>query len=421
MFLTDEEKRMLSGEYGPGIQRAIDLLVKLGDSFGVERMVKASYAHDNYDMVPEDFWNLITEGAKPLLKVTTHPVFQPEKWKEWGLTQGPRADEFIAEHQRKLKKIRELGWLKTDTCAEYLLGIIPRQGEVVAMHGSCMQVANNSLYGAMVDRAGDFCTKASAICGRVPMMGLMLPENRHAKVLIQLEDLDVAEWTDSHYSCLGYYIGEQVAGMENIAINGLPPNIPFDFARSLVLPLPTSGAVTLAHIIGTTPEAPNLKAALGNKRPEQVITVRERELKETWEKLSVADSDVVEHVAFGCPHCTIDEIGRIAAMLEGKMLKASMLIGASVPVVALARAQGWADIIERAGGHFLPACVSVNNPFTRPDIAAERQAKSAATDSARAAHYLARVSGINTFFGTKEQCVNAGLTGKWEGGQSIWK
>jgi len=101
--LTADEERMLAGEFGPGVQMAMDLLVKLGDSFGAERMARASYAHAIYDVIPEDFWDLITRGVKPLLKVTTHPAYQPEKWKEWGLTQGHRADEFIAEHQRKLK------------------------------------------------------------------------------------------------------------------------------------------------------------------------------------------------------------------------------------------------------------------------------------------------------------------------------
>ena len=30
MLLTDEEKRMQAGDYGPGIRRAIDFLIKLG-------------------------------------------------------------------------------------------------------------------------------------------------------------------------------------------------------------------------------------------------------------------------------------------------------------------------------------------------------------------------------------------------------
>ena len=45
MFLTDEEKRMLAGDHSPGIQRAMDLLVKLGDSFDAEKLVPITYGH----------------------------------------------------------------------------------------------------------------------------------------------------------------------------------------------------------------------------------------------------------------------------------------------------------------------------------------------------------------------------------------
>jgi len=417
MVLTEEEQEMLDGKKGPGVQRAMELLVKLGRAFDAERMVKASYGHaPSYDFIPEDFWNFITEGAKPIMKVTTHPGFQPERWKEWGIA-GPNIDEMIAEHRRKHERARQLGWLFTNTCAEYLLGIIPRKGEMVAMHGSCMQIATNSLYGAMVERAGILCGLASCITGRIPLMGLMIPENRHTHVLAMVEDLDVTNWSTAQYSCLGYYIGSQVKGKKNVAISGLPENLPFDFSRALVLPMPASGAVTLCHIIGTTPEALYLEAALGDNKPEQIIKVGRRQMKETWEKLNVYDNDKVEHVAFGCPHCTIDEIGLIAAKLEGKKMKASLLIGASVPVEALARVQGYADVIERAGGHFLSCCASVANPFARKDFSGDNQVKSVAVESARAAYYTAGVCGVNTFFGTRDQCIEAGLTGRWKGGE----
>ena len=45
MQLTDGEKRMLNGECAPGIQKAVELLVKLGDSFDAERLVPISYGH----------------------------------------------------------------------------------------------------------------------------------------------------------------------------------------------------------------------------------------------------------------------------------------------------------------------------------------------------------------------------------------
>ena len=419
VLLTDEEKRMQAGEYGPGIQRAINLLVKLGDSFDAKKLVPISYGHISYDLTNEDFWDLMTEGVpKTPHRVTTHPSNSPEVWKAWGL---PLADQWIGEHERKLKRFKELGWLRTETCAEYLLGIMPRKGDIVSMGGSCMQVANNSLFGARVDRMGVLVSLAAAICGRTPFMGLLLPENRYASHLVELDDLDITDWTLSHYHCLGYYIGDQIPGFKPVAVNGLPVNLPFDHARALVISMPTSGSVTLAHIVGSTPEAPTLEAASGNKKPEHVIRVGKREMTQTWERLNVWDDDIVEHVAFGCPHSTIDEIGRIAALLEDKTIKTSLLIGASAPVEALARRQGWADIIENAGGHFLPVCSSIGNPFTRRDIAGEKQAKSAATDSARSAHYLATVSGVKVFFGTEEECVNAAITGKWEGEIPKWK
>ena len=419
MRLTDEEERMRNGERGPGIQRAVELLVKLGESFDAAKLVPISYGHISYDLCPESFWNLMTEGVPPTPhRVTTHPSSQPEIFKAWGL---PVADEWVEEHDRKLKRFKELGWLRTETCAEYLLGIMPRKGDVVPMGGSCMQVANNSLFGARVDRMGVLVSLAAAVTGRCPLMGLLLQENRYASHLVELDNLDVTDWTLSHYHCLGYYVGDQIPGFKPVAVNGLLPNLPFDFTRALVISMPTSGAVTLAHIVGSTPEAPTLEAALGGGKPEQVVRVGKREMSETWERLNVWDDDIVDHVCFGCPHATIDEIDRIPGLLEGKKLKTSLLIGASPSVVALARHQGYADIIEEAGGRFLPVCPSIGNPFTRRDIAGHKQAKSAATNSARSAHYLATVSGVNVFFGTEEECVQAALTGKWKGEMPKWK
>ena len=98
MFLTDEEKSMLDGDHGPGIQRAMELLVKLGDSFDAEKFVPATYGHMSYDFSPEKFWNLMTEGVdKTPHRVTTHPSFSPEVWKELGLS---LADRWIGEAEK---------------------------------------------------------------------------------------------------------------------------------------------------------------------------------------------------------------------------------------------------------------------------------------------------------------------------------
>jgi len=388
MFLIDEEKKMQAGEYGLGIQRAISLLITLGDSFYAERLVPISYGHISYDFCPNNFWNFITEDvpATPH-RVTTHPSYQPQTWKQWGL---PLAEKWVDEHEKKVQTLTQL-------------------------------VANNSLFGARVDRMGILISMAAAICGRTPLMGLLLPENRYAIHKVVLDDLDVTDWTTSDFHCLGYCIGNKIPGFKPVAIHGLPHNLPFDFARALVISMPTSGAVTLAHLVGTTPEAATLEEALGNKKPKHVIRIGKRDMIQAWEKLNVWDDDIVEHVAFGCPHASIDEIARIAALLDGKIIKTSLLIGASAPVKSLARQQGYLDSIENAGGHIISVCPSISNPFTRGDIAGQKQAKSAATNSARGAHYLAAVSGVKVFFGTEEACINAAITGRWKGETLRWK
>ena len=45
MILTDEQKRMYEGEYGPGMQKAISMLVEYGNVWDAERMVRVDRAH----------------------------------------------------------------------------------------------------------------------------------------------------------------------------------------------------------------------------------------------------------------------------------------------------------------------------------------------------------------------------------------
>ena len=420
MFLRDEEKAMLDGHQGHGVQKAMDLLVKLGECFGAERMVKVNWTHTILDGLPYDFFQAVTEGAKPGPRVTLHPGWQPEKWKEIGLTTGPRADIFIERHNQRLEIAKRLKWNITETCAEYLLGYIPKKGDVIAMTGTCMQVANNSLYGALVNRAGDLSTVASAVTGVTPYMGLMLPQNRYAHVLVKLEKgLDFNNWREMHYSCLGYFIGNQVLGYKNVVIDGLPRNLPFEYARAVVISHPVSGAVTLVHIVGVTPEAPTLEAVLSRK-PEQTIVVGKRELKRTWEELNVHEGDVVEHVAIGCPHCSIEEIRHLGSLIKGRKLKASLAIGAGNEVVAKTREMGYTQPIEEAGGVFLNCCIGVGDPFISTYYAAEKAVKSSATNGARAAHYQARTMDVAVFLGTEEECIEAAVTGKWEGREPEW-
>lgn len=39
LYLTKEEELALSGEYGPALQKAMEILVALGDLYGADRLI----------------------------------------------------------------------------------------------------------------------------------------------------------------------------------------------------------------------------------------------------------------------------------------------------------------------------------------------------------------------------------------------
>jgi len=45
VYLTKEEERMLNGEYGPAMQEAMSILVKIAEAYDAKRMVQAKSAH----------------------------------------------------------------------------------------------------------------------------------------------------------------------------------------------------------------------------------------------------------------------------------------------------------------------------------------------------------------------------------------
>lgn len=49
MQLTDGEKRVLAGERGRGIRRAMEVLVKLGEAHDAEKLTETAYAHISYN------------------------------------------------------------------------------------------------------------------------------------------------------------------------------------------------------------------------------------------------------------------------------------------------------------------------------------------------------------------------------------
>jgi predicted aconitase len=175
----------------------------------------------------------------------------------------------------------------------------------------------------------------------------------------------------------------------------------------------SSGGVEMYHIPGVTPEAPSLEAALGGHVPRAVWRYGHAERRTAYENLnSSAVSREVDFIMLGCPHSTLEQVWRVAQLLEGKRLHGNtrMWLFVARALKEVADRSGYTKTIEAAGAHVLTdTCCAISGTVAQG-------AKVVATDSAKQAHYLPAMLGVQTWFGTTEDCIAAATSGRWSGG-----
>jgi hypothetical protein len=297
------------------------------------------------------------------------------------------------------------------TCTPYQVGNLPLRGEHCAWMESSAVIYANSVLGARTNCEGIASTGAASLTGKIPCTGNHLEENRRGTHLVTVAGHHVHTFQD--WGMLGYFAGG-IAGEDHPVITG-------DIARPDLTELKhfgaaaaTSGGVELYHIPGITPEAPTVEAAFGPgaNMPEAVV-YGPAERQAMYETLNeIGSSTDVDFVLLGCPHASVDQIRQAAALLDGKRLSPSTELWIMAPraLKVMADRSGYTEVIERAGGRVLAdSCPAMSR-------AAPAGTKVFATDSAKQAHYLPAILGIEAWFGTLEECVSAAVTGRWNGG-----
>lgn len=417
MQLNEREEFMLKGDLGPGPRRCMDILVKFGESVGAERMARIASAH-TMPKEPPELLAEMTEGVERLGAPTTlHALmsaFSPVSWKAMGLPAGFAEGELGAHARRNLHHKR-CGFLETYTCVPMLVGNLPRKGDLVSWIGTGAQLLANSVLGARCNRDGTVVNLAAAVTGVAPLYGLYLDENRHARVLVRFEGLDPDALTPAELGAAGYHIGAR-AGSRNVAVEGLSDRIDMDGLKALMAPQAVSGSVSLCHVVGVTPEAPTLEAALGGCEPEETLVVGPDEIRASLGQYAEGGPDV-DMAIFGCPHCSVAEIGRLGGLLQGRRLAGDKRLWIGMPHqhYHLAKLMGLVDPVEAAGGVFASSCMA-----TIPDSPIPEGVRTVATDSFKAAHYISRLTkgGVRVLVGDMDACVRAVTGGTWQGGAS---
>lgn len=425
LMLTDQEKAMLDGQEGPAVQKAMDLLVRYGQALGAERLVPTNNVVASVSATTpflRDFANrrggmeaifsefsLDSDEVVPIPKIKTYTShtqlgFDPEQAQRMGI------DEETVRFYRKGEEFTTgLGIQATNTCAPYLVGNIPTRGEHCAWMESSAVIYCNSVLGARTNTEGRESVGASMLTGRTPYWGYHLDENRLGTHQIQI---DLSPESTADWGLLGYWLGEcvqeKVPVLEGIkTIPNLARLKHFGAAAS------SSGGVEMYHLIGITPEANTVEQSWGGRKPIQTLHYGAREKQQTLEKINSTGRDTsVDYVMLGCPHYSIEQLWEVARLLEGRHVHEHCELWIFTPraIKTLADQNGYTKTIEKAGGHIMSdSCSAMSR-------AMPKNTKVVALDSAKQAHYLPAILGVQAWFGSTSDCVDAACTGKWEGG-----
>jgi hypothetical protein len=174
----------------------------------------------------------------------------------------------------------------------------------------------------------------------------------------------------------------------------------------------TSGGIEMYHIVGVTPEAPTLAEAFGGKKPRATLKYGRAERARAYRELNANARDTaVDFVMLGCPHSSLEQVWNAAKLLDGKRIRAgvNLWIFAARSIREVADRNGYTKIITDAVARLMSdTCPALGQVMPKG-------VKVAATDSAKQTHYLPSIMGVQTWFGSTEDCVRAAITGRWEG------
>lgn len=414
--LSEDERAMMAGAQGPGAAMALRIVVEAARLLGAERLVPVTSAHidgclyhgDSGVFFAERLLELGARVAVPAtLNVGSLDLLHPE------VVQGD--ERHRAMSRRLMDAHLALGCTPSWTCAPYQAGHRPAPGEQVAWGESNAVAFVNSVLGARSNRYGDFLDLCCAIAGRAPYCGLHMTENRRATLVLDLSGLSPElRAAAAFYPVLGALLG-RLAGGKVAAILGVPPEIGEDALKALGAGAASKGAVGLFHVVGLTPEAPTLEAALQGRPPERVIEVTAAELRAARDNLSSATDDSLGCIALGSPHFSYEECRELARLSAGCHFSVPVYVCTGRHVSERLAAEGLEAELESRGVTFVVDTCVVVTPIIK------RVSGALMTNSAKFAHYGRPNTGLETVYGSLADCVASAEAGRVRRDESLWQ
>lgn len=323
MQLTDEQQALLSGEKGETLAKVMETLVRYGELFGADRMVKVTSEYNHlvtsfglkaltpvYSLMDR----LIEAGAVSGQKFSADP--KPlDKNVPSGFIQNIVFNKFMYTKQDFYEgQLKKLGLMNEDafTCTCYMneVGNVPKKGDILSWSESSAVVYANSVLGARCNRNSGIIDLMGSVVGFVPDFGLLKDEGRMADWIVEIRTSKKPE-AQLLGSAVGMKVMESVPYIKGLdkwftALDEDAKTYLKDFGAATA----SNGAVGLYHVENITPEAVELGQSL-IKPDAKVYVIDDAELKRVYDSYPVIwkDKQAKPKLCFmGCPHMSLNQL-----------------------------------------------------------------------------------------------------------------
>ena len=410
MKLNAEEKAMLSGEFGPARQWAIDHQIKVGRYLGAQDFVPVVQAH-----IMADTESLGRAGVEWLERWSRLPLAQ-RRVRVPTITD-PRGTDFAAAERlkqqpwmldlerRTIAAFEALGVLMTNTCINYQTIMPPVRGEHTAYGDTGVVIYTNSVCGARSNFEGGPSALSAGLTGRTPRYGFHLDERRQATLLVDVK------WTPrelNDWGALGGVVGRLAGDYWQVpALVGLDRVPGSDEMKHFGAALASFGSVALFHMVGITPEAISINDVFPAGRSIHTHVVDEASVR-ALQASYLKEIDTVDLVVFSAPQLSLIEMQQVADLLDGRRATIPLLAITSPQIKPDADRMGLTARIEAAGGSVLSGMCFYQS-YAR-EMAEANGWKRLATNSAKLTNIIGGY-GYRPALLSMEACVAAACSG----------
>lgn len=426
MYLTDSDKKILDGQNGPAAQKALELIVRYGEVIGAPKLCSVTWAdlfcgtHAYLDVAGSQEFDtvfskmaLCTSETIQLKSMAAHCIcysgVEPDCTEVPG--QMFMGQDKQTQNLKFLSRFADANVILSGNCIPYLTGFVPLMGDHFVSCESSAVLFMNSVWGAMGNGDGIEASFCSAVCGRTPKAGMHQKPNRAATIEVKVttDPESLHDW-----DMLGYTLGRKLPPHAIPVITGKYAKPNSIILKTFFASLACAAGTEMCHMVGITPEAPDIKTAFQGRSDYETITVSGREMNTAKDALTSKGEKKLDYITIGCPHLHVDEIRDMARFLDGKKVHSNtrLDIWTTGSMRYLAQRSGYAAIIENAGANLLTGGCPSNRGY--PD-----QAQSVAMDASKQRQDVPAGMDIkNVFFGSRKDCLKSAVKGFWTGAQT---